>query len=270
MVDKKAELYFSHSPYVYALNTPTNAIDPDGNLVIFINGNHLGEGATGYESWRKGTNSYNWRGSNDYWNSGGKSFDGAVMRQLGDNKSIYRDGAMGGWFGFASDNPIGVNMASGRDRDGFGQGKRDAATIIANLARDKQGNIIESIKIITHSMGGAYGKGYVEALKKYISSLPKELQAQIKITLVADFDPFQAGSLEADPDIFTQQFSHIGKKGRQSSDRMGWLANEVQSGVDQYYESKTDSSHRIFTFFNDISKLKEGTYKWDGSKWVQQ
>ncbi|MDY0907110.1 RHS repeat-associated core domain-containing protein [Pedobacter sp. CFBP9032] len=41
--DNKAELYFATSPYVYALNQPTNAIDPDGNLVIFINGNHFGE-----------------------------------------------------------------------------------------------------------------------------------------------------------------------------------------------------------------------------------
>jgi len=32
--DGKAELYFATSPYVYALNQPTNAIDPDGNLVI--------------------------------------------------------------------------------------------------------------------------------------------------------------------------------------------------------------------------------------------
>jgi len=95
-------------------------------------------------------------------------------------------------------------------------------------------------------MGGAYGQGYVDALKKYIGSLPKELQAQIKIALVADFDPFQARSLEADPDIFTQQFSHIGKKGRQSSDRMGWLANEIQSGLDQYYESKTDGKTNLF------------------------
>ncbi|WP_443947606.1 RHS repeat-associated core domain-containing protein [Pedobacter sp. AW1-32] len=44
--DNKSELYFATSPYVYALNQPSNAIDPDGNVVIFINGNHFGEGAT--------------------------------------------------------------------------------------------------------------------------------------------------------------------------------------------------------------------------------
>jgi hypothetical protein len=65
--DDKAELYFATSPYVYALNQPSNAIDPDGNVVVFINGNHFGDGAKGYEWWRREKDSYNWRGSNDYW-----------------------------------------------------------------------------------------------------------------------------------------------------------------------------------------------------------
>jgi uncharacterized protein RhaS with RHS repeats len=44
-IDPLSELYFGTSSYVYALNTPTNAIDPDGQIVIFINGNHfLGDG----------------------------------------------------------------------------------------------------------------------------------------------------------------------------------------------------------------------------------
>lgn len=146
---------------------------------------------------------YNWRGTNAYWNQGNQSFDGAVMTQLGDNNAIYRDGATGGYFGFMSDNPLGVLYASRRSSNGYSQGESDAKMIIDNLARDKNGNIAESIKIITHSMGGAYGKGYLKAIKDYIKTLPKEQQKQIMITLVADFDPFQAGSLEADPDVFT-------------------------------------------------------------------
>ena len=53
-------------------------------------------------------------------------------------------------------------------------------------------------------MGGAYGKGYVEALQEYIKTLPKEQQKQIKITLVADFDPYQAGSLKTNKNVLTQ------------------------------------------------------------------
>ncbi len=49
--DNKAELYFATSAYVYALNQPTNAVDPDGNLVVFINGNHFGFSAPGASYW---------------------------------------------------------------------------------------------------------------------------------------------------------------------------------------------------------------------------
>jgi RHS repeat-associated protein len=265
--DRKSELYFSTSPYAYALNQPTNAIDPDGNIVIFINGNHFGDGATGYEGWRKGSSSYNWRGTNAYWNQGNQSFDGAVMTQLGDNNAIYRDGATGGYFGFMSDNPLGVLYASRRSSSGYSQGESDAKMIIDNLARDKNGNIAESIKIITHSMGGAYGKGYLKAIKDYIKTLPKEQQRQIMITLVADFDPFQAGSLEADPDVFTQQFTHKKGQGRKDSDGMGWLANNQQDGADEYHEDSGEAAHSIFTFLNNVQNLQEGTYKWNGTEW---
>lgn len=37
-MDKKREFYVTNSPYVYALNTPINAVDPVGNLVISVNG----------------------------------------------------------------------------------------------------------------------------------------------------------------------------------------------------------------------------------------
>uniref|UniRef100_UPI004049110D RHS repeat-associated core domain-containing protein n=1 Tax=Fulvivirga sp. TaxID=1931237 RepID=UPI004049110D len=264
VVDNYSELYFGTSTYVYALNQPTNAIDPDGNLVIFINGNHFGDGATGYEGWRIGTDSYNWKGSSSYWRRGTMHFDHAVMSRLRDTNAIYRDGGIGGFFGFSTDNPLGVLYASGRRFSGYHQGKRDAKQIIANLKRDQStGEIIESIKIITHSMGGAYGKGYLRALKEYIKTLPPEQQRQIRITLVADFDPFQAGSLLADPEIFTQQFVHKNGDGREDSDGLGWLANQKQEGVDEYYESNSEAAHSIFSFFDNITDLQEGTYEYN-------
>ena len=87
---------------------------------------------------------------------------------------------------------------------------------------------------------------------------------------VADFDPFQAGSLKADSNIFTQQFSHIQKEGRKDSDGMGWLANERQKGLNDnnYYEDSKEAAHSIFTFFNDVQKLQQGTYEWNGSSWI--
>lgn len=134
--------------------------------MIFINGQHTGEGASGYQNGGK-----NWRGTNSYWrDSKAGNFDSKVMDHLGDHNAIYRDGGLGGFgntltgggskFGlwgtiFGNSN---LNI-SNRSQTGYYQPMNDAEMIIANLARDKQGNITESIKVITHSMGGAYGKG---------------------------------------------------------------------------------------------------------------
>ncbi|SMC78070.1 RHS repeat-associated core domain-containing protein, partial [Moheibacter sediminis] len=247
-MDKLSELYFDTSAYAYAKNTPIQAIDPDGNLVIFINGNHFGEGSKGYRRPQDSKNTiygnpkdYNFNGTSAYWGS----FDNKVQSHLNDNNAIYRDGSLGGW---------GGSGAKSRHDGGEKQGYLDAKQIIKNLERDKTtGEIIETIKIITHSMGGTYGKGYVKGLLKYIKE--KGYEKSVRITLVADFDPFQAASsyTNAHPDIFTQQFTHIGGS-------FG-LADQEQEGVDEYHEKKGE--HSISTFFDDISKLKEGTYKWN-------
>ena len=250
IMDGKGELYLSKSPYNYASNTPVNAIDPDGNLVIFING--MQNDGTG--------------GKPEYWRSksGRIQFDTMVMDHFNDHNSLYRDGSYGGGKYILS------NMYSdNRKYEGAIQGRKDAESIIANLARDTTtGEIIETIKIVTHSMGGAYGKGYVRALKRYISKLPKEQQSQIKITLVADFDPYQGSSLKVDKDIYTQEFLH---KEFGNIKGFGWLANEQEQGIsDKNTFTNTGSStdHSILTFVNDISKLQEGTYKWNGNKWI--
>lgn len=267
VMDNLSELYFSHSSYTYALNTPIQAIDPDGNIVIFINGMHAGDGGK-QDYWRTyKTEFYTYKTSNWTYNGSRRvetsAFDTAVMNHLGDHNPLYRDGAMGGlrntlW----ETNPSKINLYSAnRKNGGYEQGKKDAEMIIANLARDKtSGEIIETIKIITHSMGAAYGKGYVKALQVYIKTLPKDQQRQIKITLVADFDPYQAGRLNANPNVRTQQFTHLGG--------IFGLAEQRQGGLnyEDYYESYGD--HSIFSFFPDISNLQEGTYNWNGEEWV--
>lgn len=79
---------------------------------------------------------------------------------------------------------------------GYDKGKEDTATIIANLERDPNNNIIETIKIVTHSRSG--GKGFVRALREYIATLPAEQQQQIRISFVADFDPYEGSDMTAD------------------------------------------------------------------------
>jgi RHS repeat-associated protein len=281
--DDKAELYYATSPYVYALNQPVNAVDPDGNLVIFVNGNYYFRfSAPGASYWQTTTREkigerYAGQKWGEEWYTPVYSykplaFDKLVMNQLDDHAPPrYYDGSIGGWHPLGDlDAPQGAGRGSataeGRAMEGYLAGKRDAASIIANLARDKNNNITETIKVITHSMGGAYGKGLVRALKDYIKE--HHLEQQVKITLVADFDPYQAGDLKADPDIKTMQFIH---KNFWNIFGMGWLANDREKGDVETPGSRGSSSdHSIFTFIADISQLEEGTYKWNGSKWVKQ
>lgn len=113
-------------------------------------------------------------------------------------------------------------------------------------------------------MGGAYGKGYVEGLKRYIKE--NGLEKDVRLTLVADFDPFQAASTTADDDIKTMQFIHYGS-----------LANQKEKGKNVEVRptnatGEDAKKHSILTFFVDIKQLKEGSYKYNEGtkKWELQ
>lgn len=175
----------------------------------------------------------------------GKAFDLEVSKRLGDDNRHYVDGQVGGF-------------ASVRRKNGREQGYAEAATLIAGLHRTG-GVIDETIKIITHSMGSVYGDGYVQGIKQYLNEHP-DLKKQVKITLVADFDPFGASEIENDGIIKKQQYLHHGK-----GSLTGAVANEKEKDADNYelYESPTEGSHMIMSFFNEISNLKEGTYIWN-------
>ncbi|PGH38679.1 MAG: hypothetical protein CRN43_13620, partial [Candidatus Nephrothrix sp. EaCA] len=196
-MDALASKYPSVSPFVFALNTPIMAKDPDGNLVIFINGQHAGTGGTAA-----------------YWGEYAKD----VMKSIGDQSARYVDGALGGWRntgeeavkgGLAgwrlrgwvgalagatfkvlssSNVSIKVRMAAGE-----AQGMKDAADIIANL---KEG---ETIKIVTHSMGAGFSRGYTKGILKYAKAHGQAGRVAFEYEL--DVNAFQGGDLPIDENV---------------------------------------------------------------------
>lgn len=287
-IDNKADLYQNITPYAYAANQPTNAIDPDGNLVIFINGMHTGSGgkpdywrgttreATGYSSTKT---IFGWSTQRIY-TTVQRNFDEGVMNHFNDNKRIsqslqYIDGAMGG-------SVLANTKPENRFSAGVDFGKEHAEELITSLERTN-GVITESLKIVTHSMGGAFAKGFVMAIVEYAKAHP-EITRGLKISEF-DFDPYQAGSLSAIPGVHTEQYNHEGNLLNQIGNflQLGWLANEEQNGLRDEQGKKDGNKmrtnnlggahgaeHSVVTFFNDISNLQEGTYKLINGQWTQQ
>ncbi|MEM9921255.1 MAG: RHS repeat-associated core domain-containing protein, partial [Bacteroidota bacterium] len=239
-VDPLADLYQPHSPYSYVLNRPTNAIDPDGRLIIFING------FDGFNN--------KLRASRRYWGR----FATEVERHFDEdpNRSIFVHG--------------GTNSGAGsRIADGYLTGLANADAIL-DMITDENGNVTETIKVITHSMGGAYGKGFVKALLKVAK---RRGVKGVPVTLMADFDPFQAASFSAIDNVFTQQFNQSFGPGKDDTTLIGdWagVANQKQENAEEYYDDEDTGSHNIWTFIDDIVNLKEGTYIWDGKNWILQ
>ena len=239
-IDPMTEKYYSVSPYAYCSSNPVNAIDYQGKLVIFINGFHNGfEGA-----------------DPDYWKMKNHSpnFDQAVMDHFKDWNSRYYDGSLGGAFG------VSYNAnASTRFDFGYIAGLRDVKDIISKLARDSKGNIIETIKIISHSMGSAYAKGFLKAVMEYIQKHPEECNG---INLAEyDFAPYQPGSQTAIEGVDTYQYSH-------EKDRMaGNTPIQGAKQMDTYNDERR--KHSIEDFFDYIKTLPEGSYKIEDGKVVR-
>ena len=240
--DPFSEKYVGITPYSYCLGNPVNAFDPDGKVVIFINGFHMGDGGKP-DYWRKTYMGYNPQ-TGKYDVPVEYAFDKKVMDYLGDFNTMYKDGAIGGMLSFP------MNMSSKlRKTFGYSAGMQDAQFIIDRLARDEDGNITETIKVVTHSMGGAYGIGYVSAILEYAYSRGINLQ----VDFIANFAPFQSGSLEALYGMPYLQYSH-------SSDPFAG-SNPIRGATMMDTSKDEKQGHSIFDFWNQIMNLPTGEYK---------
>jgi RHS repeat-associated protein len=169
-VDPLKERYPGLSPYNYVANSPISAIDPDGRLIIFING-----------LWGAGdVNSPN----KAYW---GNDWLTAAKDRIGDQHAYYIDGSLGG----AAN--LGVSAEEyTRRAAGYAAGNAQAKNLILMLHKDANGVIDETIKFVTNSMGAAYQRGYSMGIIKYV----KEENTRITKNNAALDE--QIGQLQAD------------------------------------------------------------------------
>lgn len=149
-LDPYKHLYTPVSPYAFALNTPIRAMDPDGNVVIYVNGEVLSFGG----KLNKNSKSNAQRASVNYW---GESFVSRMNKAFGESPSNRRfvDGDLS-------------TSASTRYSRAYAQAVKDYKDIEKNLARDENGKITETIKLISHSKGANAANGYIEGLNSMI------------------------------------------------------------------------------------------------------
>ena len=132
-IDPLCEKYYSISPYAFCGNNPMRYIDPDGSIIIFINGK-IGGGSP--------------PAGEQYWGGKYSSFILNSQKVLNDKNILFYD----------QDHKY-LSKAWEREKNGYEWAKSNLSLITENMAEG------ESVKIISHSMGGAFGKGVERFLK---------------------------------------------------------------------------------------------------------
>ena len=94
-------------------------------------------------------------------------------------------------------------LSMSRYNMGYKEGERTAITIFSALSRNGDGIINEVIRIISHSMGGAFAKGYAQALMDYIFEHPDLTNGASIVEY--DFAPFEPWSQRAVEGVDTYQ-----------------------------------------------------------------
>jgi RHS repeat-associated protein len=279
VLDNLSENYESTSSYAYALNDPMNAIDPDGNLVIFVGGFMLDQYLNQDDQRRIMSGAINIQDNNHPY-PGPRTFSRDAPTYLGTpfiygwgNEIINGEGditaGVGGLFSRIYDdyNTVFISATADRDsqaEDRFAEGEVAAADLIKQL---DQGKITladdETIKIIGHSQGAAFAAGMVSVLAKH-EKYSKKLE------VIHYLSPHQPGAIRHAANVLGYQWST--HSDLVSSVVVGNLAMQLANGGSSFAQIKGikeenfkerkffkggRGGHTAWTWYRDIVKWAE-------------
>lgn len=206
-LDPAKQLYPGISPYAYGMNTPLQAIDPDGKVVIFINGlwGYFGGINSPKEEYWTGTyNNKSWvQGLKDHWN---------------DQNALFFDGSVGG-----QGNLINNTSSAYRWLEGQKTGYANAKSIIDNLSAG------ETIKYVTNSMGAAFQRGFSEGVQLYINELQLgNLQAQQGVMSNINAIQNQLDNFDSSPLLLGQTYESLQQNLEAQKQKLSELQTEYQ------------------------------------------
>ena len=233
-VDPLAEKYPNISPYAYVANNPVNATDPDGRYIIFIGGLRLWHGARDQAG-----HSYNGMGGKTgiyktdlfkYW----RTYDGdknTFGRSDIDLVNYYSNKYKDDNIGFTSGSSFWNSQASDRKLEGMEKAKLFHKMVQNGDIELKAG---ETIKIISHSQGGAHAAGYAEQLMSYKDADGNSLY---NVEVIEYITPHQPTDIEHPDGVLGIQYSH---ENDQVSSR-NYLPNGGTKfgrifGIDRFYD----------------------------------
>lgn len=157
-LDPLAAKYPSLSDYAFVANSPLNSIDPDGRLILFINGLRLFHSDNDQDP-RSGYSGFYKYDIFNYWSTDENSFG-----EKADLVSLFSQGISDNNILFTSGSSSWDSQAYERKEEGRKKAKLFHSKY---LKGDIQLNKDETIKIVSHSQGGSHAAGFVEQLMKY-------------------------------------------------------------------------------------------------------
>ena len=250
-IDPLSNKYPSLCPYNFVANTPLQAKDPDGELIIFVNGYWNSGNPTAKEIQTLGAgwpilkkyladNLIGNTGGRNYW--GGSRYEKAAQKYFNDYASLTSKNFVDG---------RGKWSSTGQERydAGYAYAKANFGKLTAGMTKN------ETIKIVSHSMGGAYSEGmvkYFEENGKYKVEKVLHLSMADSTEISLNTKP-QTIQLNYDKDVVLGYKNFDESSNFHSATDISGVAN-----VGDYGDSHalTKSSPGVFDYASDLESIK--------------